>query len=389
MIISATAMAANTNKPSLSITPKYIGHQTHESAPVLAEEWLHYDDGTCTNSIGLTNGGTFEGAIRLTPDELGAYNGWYLNTVKFYHGAPGYDQPQHSGTIKIYGQGTDVKPGTLLTSQAFVAPEGEGWVEVPLATQLTVDGTKDLWISVRVTHAAGEYPLGVDSGPAVDGKADWVYAGGSWQELQYIGDPPLDYNWCIYGRVSDVFTDTFPPVTTCSLSGTMQGGVYITDVTATLTATDDYSGVAFTMYKIDSGAFTTYTTPFVVTGSGAHTITFYSQDNAGNKEADKTSTFTIQYPINITITGGFGITASIKNTGLTDMTGVNWKIELTGGLILVGKTKTGTGNIAAGSSITAKDFVIGFGKTTITVTADTATKTATGTVILFFVIGVA
>jgi len=36
-----------------------------------------------------------------------------------------------------------------------------------------------------------------------------------------------------------------------------------------------------------------------------------------------------------------------------------------------------------------KDFVIGFGKTNIVVTADGVTKNATGTVLLFFVIGVA
>jgi cytochrome c len=182
--------------------------------------------------------------------------------------------------------------------------------------------------------------------------------------------------------------DTTPPVTTCALTGTMQGGVYITDVTATLTATDDMSGVNYTMYKIDNGVWTMYSVPFIITGNGEHTIYFYSVDNAGNIETTKTSVFTIQYPLQITIKGGLGITATIKNNGTTDLTGLTWKIELSGGIILIGKTKTGTVDIAAGSSVTEKDFVFGFGKPTITVTAGDISATATGTVILFFVIGV-
>jgi hypothetical protein len=182
--------------------------------------------------------------------------------------------------------------------------------------------------------------------------------------------------------------DTTPPVTTCTLTGTMQGGVYITDVTATLTATDDMSGVNYTMYKIDNGVWTMYSVPFIITGNGEHTIYFYSVDNAGNIETTKTSVFTIQYPLQITIKGGLGITATIKNNGTTDLTGLTWKIELSGGIILIGKTKTGTVDIAAGSSVTEKDFVFGFGKPTITVTAGDISATATGTVILFFVIGV-
>jgi hypothetical protein len=212
------------------------------------------------------------------------------------------------------------------------------------------------------------------------------------------GFPLLGYNYWTdpgYGDVSFQLIggtggDTVPPVTTCTLAGTMQGGVYITDVTATLTATDDNSGVNFTMYKIDSGAWTVYTAPFVVSGNGAHTIHFYSQDKAGNTETEKTSTFTIQYPIQITIKGGLGITATIKNNGTTALTNLSWSITLDGKLIFVGKSKTGTvATLAAGADTKVKDFVFGFGKTTITVDAGGVEATATGTVLLFFVVGVA
>jgi hypothetical protein len=384
MLFSASAVTANTTKQSLSIT-KYTGHGSSSFVPTMDDAWLHYDDGTCVNSIGLTSGGTFEGAIRLTPTELGPYNGWYLTEIKFFHGAPGYDQPSHSGMIKIYGAQSATHPGTLITSEPYTTPEGADWFEVPLSSPVTIDATHDYWFSVQITHAAGEYPLGVDAGPAVDGKGDWVSTGGSWIELQTI---PLDYNWCIYGKVSTELTDIIPPTTTCTLNGVMQGGVYITDVTATLTATDAGSGVNYTMYKVDSGGWNTYTGPFLVNGNGVHTIHYYSVDNVGNIEAEKTTTFTIQYPIQITIKGGLGITATIKNNGTTDLIGAAWSIDVSGGIILVGKSKTGTANIAAGSSVTEKDLVIGFGKPTITVTVGDVSATATGTVLLFFVLGV-
>ncbi len=116
---------------------------------------------------------------------------------------------------------------------------------------------------------------------------------------------------------------------------------------------------------------------------------FYSVDIAGNIETEKTSVFTIQYPIQIAIKGGLGVSATITNNGEAAVTNMTWSINLNGGLILLGKTKTGTVDIPAGESVTVKDFVFGFGKTTITVATGSTEATASGTVILFFVIGVA
>ena len=90
----------------------------------------------------------------------------------------------------------------------------------------------------------------------------------------------------------------------------------------------------------------------------------------------------------IEIKGGFGVSAVIKNIGTSDVTNVSWTIALDGGFIFLGKTKTGSVDIPAGEQVTVKSMVFGIGKPTITVTVDTAEKTATGTVILFFVLGV-
>jgi hypothetical protein len=88
--------------------------------------------------------------------------------------------------------------------------------------------------------------------------------------------------------------DNIAPITTATLSGTLDGTVYVSPVKVTLTATDSGSGIAHTYYKVDSAAQVTYSAPFTVSATGAHTVTFHSVDVAGNVEATNTVTFTIR-----------------------------------------------------------------------------------------------
>jgi hypothetical protein len=175
--------------------------------------------------------------------------------------------------------------------------------------------------------------------------------------------------------------DTTPPETDCSFSGT-------NPVTVTITATDDSSGVNHTYYNLDAAGYLEYVAPFDISVPGNHTILVYSVDKAGNSETPHPFSFTVAPPpITITIKKGLGITATIKNTGTTTLTKINWTIKLTGGVIIVGASKAGTIlSLAPAASSKAKDFVLGFGKTTIVVTAGSATASASGTVLLIFVI---
>jgi photosystem II stability/assembly factor-like uncharacterized protein len=181
--------------------------------------------------------------------------------------------------------------------------------------------------------------------------------------------------------------DFIPPETNCTLTGILDGEVYISDVMVTFSATDNVSGVASTTYKLDDGLWTTYADPFLVSTEGNHTLYFYSTDNAGNAEEEKTCEFTIQYPpdINVTITGGFGISLAIKNLGSLDLTNVSWNLTLKGGIILLGKQKSGITNVKAGSEVILKSLVFGFGKPTITLTIASSETTVKGNVFLFFV----
>ncbi|HWY79677.1 MAG TPA: malectin domain-containing carbohydrate-binding protein [Candidatus Sulfotelmatobacter sp.] len=92
------------------------------------------------------------------------------------------------------------------------------------------------------------------------------------------------------------------PTTTATLSPiSFSDGTYSDPTTVTLSATaaSGYT-VANTYYTVDGGTQQTYSAPFNVTGSGSHTIKYWSVDNSGAQEASHTKTFTITESYNLT-----------------------------------------------------------------------------------------
>ena len=201
--------------------------------------------------------------------------------------------------------------------------------------------------------------------------------------------------WCDFSTLGKVIVtlgeDITPPVTTCTLAGDIEGDVYVSDVTVTLTATDD-SGIDYTKYKLDEGAWTEYFSPFIVSTNGNHTVSYYSADTIGNIETEKTCSFTISKEVptvTITIKGGLGVSAMITNTGAMNLSDLDWTMSLDGKLIFVGKIKSGTIDaLEPGESATVSNVVLGLGKTGIHLQVEAAEATASGLVILFFVLGV-
>jgi hypothetical protein len=182
--------------------------------PLMALTWLHYDDGTNVNSIGLTDGGYFEWGIRLTPDELSNYDGKELTTVKFHHGWVDSPAGTDNGNIYVYEAGTPTSPGAQIPSATTPWEHtGSDWLEVTLLNPVVVDGTADLWITIDVDHAAGEYPAGVGPGPMVAGKGGWISLDGvAWDQL---GDFGLDYNWNLWAGIDDGGSPPLVPDLTC------------------------------------------------------------------------------------------------------------------------------------------------------------------------------
>ncbi|MHB8604061.1 MAG: beta strand repeat-containing protein [Thermoplasmatota archaeon] len=84
--------------------------------------------------------------------------------------------------------------------------------------------------------------------------------------------------------IPSIKIDTTAPTCAGSYSGTLgTNGWYKTTGSETLTRTDATSGIASTTYSLHSGASTTYSAPFAITGdSSGHTISCTVTDNAGN-----------------------------------------------------------------------------------------------------------
>ncbi|HEC82625.1 MAG TPA: hypothetical protein ENI53_01915 [Thermoplasmatales archaeon] len=116
------------------------------------------------------------------------------------------------------------------------------------------------------------------------------------------------------GTILKYVGDITPPQTNCTLYGYMENGIYINNVTVFLEATDDLSGVNYTMYKMDDGEWQEYSGAFVVSEKGTHNLTFYSVDNAGNVEEEKSIEFSIGGKIEMQLYSGWNLcTVPFKN----------------------------------------------------------------------------
>jgi len=133
---------------------------------------------------------------------------------------------------------------------------------------------------------------------------------GSWMRFRYTGcfNMTLGQHYLYYfgvdkyGTCSNVASiaievvGNLAPSTICNLNPSLpdgKNGWYISNMTITLTAKDDISGVDSTYFKIDKGNWRKYIEPITISEDGEHTIYFYSIDKAGNKEEAKSTTFKI------------------------------------------------------------------------------------------------
>jgi hypothetical protein len=196
-------------KPNVVVDPEYVAAKLAErtangivlsaahgfpggvSPNLTDDEVIRYDDGTNSDAIGLTSGGTFHVSAYWPASTMGQYSGMKLDAVEIFV----YDAPT-SMTLKIFGAGTPTTPGALLHSQP-IAAAAQTWVMTDLTSQVDITGA-DIWIGYEVTHTAGTFCAGVDPGPAVAGFGDMIsLAGGAYESMSISYG--LNYNWNIAG----------------------------------------------------------------------------------------------------------------------------------------------------------------------------------------------
>jgi hypothetical protein len=219
--------------------------------------------------------------------------------------------------------------GTTLTSGSFTGVDGHRYAFRSIATDRAgnvepAPAGNDTWTIVDATGPTSSHSL---SGPvgangwylgsvsvtltasdATSGILSLSYRvdGGSWTSytapftVSGDGSHTVDYfavdnaGWTETVRTASVSIDTAPPATSAALSGTTgTNGWWRSSVVVTLTPTDGASGVASTSYRIDGGAWQTYTAPFVVSGDGGHVVAYASTDRAGNVGTTASTTIDI------------------------------------------------------------------------------------------------
>lgn len=168
--------------------------------------------------------------------------------------------------------GTNLTPDTYLgtTTLTLTAADNEGGVGVE-KTEYSFDG--EVWYEyttpIEVTEE-GSHTIYYRS-------TDWF---GNMEELKSV--------------TFTIIADDTAPETTLAATGTGGPTWFRSDITVTLTATDDKTGVASTTYSLDNGTtWLDYSAPFTLTGEGEHTVLYRSTDKAGNTEDTKTATLYI------------------------------------------------------------------------------------------------
>ena len=233
-----------------------------------------------------------------------------------------------------------------------------------------------------------------------------AYNGQSVRLAWHLDDGPSDDGLWYATVIDDVLVTSggggnLPPVTPAAPTGPTSGFTGVSYSFSATTTDPEGDNISY-MFDWGNGNMSSWIGPY---SSGGTATTSYAWASAGSYNVkvkakdsnDAESGWSPAHAITITagptieigaITGGlFKVKAVIENNGAVAATNVSWGIDLAGGIIILGKASSGTiPTIAAGgtATITSK-MIVGFGKTVITVTAGTATKTQNATVLLIFI----
>ncbi|MEU3717045.1 OmpL47-type beta-barrel domain-containing protein [Streptomyces californicus] len=260
--------------------------------------------------------GAYIGQATVTVEATDAGSG--VDTVEYALGADGAWQPYTApvvvdevGDHTVRYRATD-KAGNAAAEKsvdfAVAAPPTDD--KTPPETSATVTGEKD---------DAGAY-LGMatvtvtasDTGSGVNTIEYALGADGAWKAytapvmVHETGEHTVRYRATdrsgnVAAEKSVAFTVVEPPSqdrTAPETSAKVEGdrnsdGAFITSARATVTATDDDSGVDKVEYSLDGGPYLAYTAPVIVDRVGHHTIAHRATDKAGNTSAAKKASFTI------------------------------------------------------------------------------------------------
>lgn len=168
-------------------------------------EWLHYDDGSNFDGIGLNEGGSFDVAIRFTPQQLASYNGFLVTRIKFF---PKIGLPVEY-SVEIF-EGPQPTLDDQVLEQFVEFPAIDEWNDVSLIEPHTIDATQELWVGYYIAgQDPGTFPAGIDDGPGEAGFGDMISVDNleSWISL---AEADIDANWNIQVFVTNEAGEEIP-----------------------------------------------------------------------------------------------------------------------------------------------------------------------------------
>jgi len=196
--------------------------------------------------------------------------------VVTYRSVDGAGNIGPAGTARI---ALDAAAPTTAFATTPEAPDGaEGWYRTaPTFTLAATDATS----GVALTRYR------VDSGPETVYTGPVTLSGGTHVVTYWSADVAGNVETAT--STAPIKVDTTAPTTTFATTPPSPDGANgwfrQTSVSFTLTGADATSGIASRLYTIDGGAAQTYTGPVTISSPGAHVVTYWSVDRAGNAGA--------------------------------------------------------------------------------------------------------
>ncbi|HEY7690722.1 MAG TPA: chitobiase/beta-hexosaminidase C-terminal domain-containing protein [Gaiellaceae bacterium] len=233
------------------------------------------------------DGGTLQtisgasGNVTISAVPGGSNDGVHTLTFFATDNAGNDEAPAHSVTVEI----DTTKPSTSLTTSPS-SPDGtNGWF-TQAGVQFSLAGS-----DANAGVAQSFYT--VDGGPTQTYSGAVTVSGQGTHAITYWSADNAGNTEA--ANTAQLRLDTVEPSTSTAVSPAApngSGGWYVTTPSFTLSASDATSGVASTLYKIDSGATQTYSGAVSIP-DGQHTVSYWSVDAAGNVES-ATTTATIK-----------------------------------------------------------------------------------------------
>jgi len=222
-------------------------------------------------------------AVTAVPDRPANDAGWYNDDVTVsFSASDALSGLASLSAVKVLGEGTD-------QSASGTATDAAGNSATATLSGINVDKTAPVlsavvpsgWHTgdVTVTWSCTDARSGVATGPAnqvVTGEGANLSSSATCTDK--AGNTATK-------TVAGIKIDRTAPTTTADVPEPLASGWYADAVQVTLTGHDDLSGVGATYYRVDDDpAAQAYNGAFAFDAKGAHTITYWSTDVAGNVE---------------------------------------------------------------------------------------------------------